>query len=653
MLTERQNSFALTLVQFGLPFLLVAYLGLEAGGYDILVRSQVGIIAWWLAILGIVAGLLPATKVTTAGWIGIGLLLALALLTGIGALTWTESEERSMIEFSRVLSLLGVFVLMVLVQGRDGVERTVTGVAAGVVLVGLVALASRYQPDWFTIPQLPVGYSTARLSYPLEYWNGLAALMALGLGPLAWAAGAGRSVLTKSLAAASIPVILAVCFLTASRGGLIAAVAALLVLLVLVPARIKILIGLIIPAIGTLILFNMLNDRPELRDGNGGPIAAAQGGDMLGITLAVVLFVAASQALIFWLLERDGGFLPDVDRQVTRAVGAVAGIVTVSILVIAIGSGFVGDRWSEFKQPQSGDSTVSRLGNLNSGARYEFWKSAYKASESESLTGIGPGTFEYRWARSGEGTEHVRDAPSLYLEFLAETGPIGFLLILLIIFGPIGFASVLSLREGSPNRRAPIAAAAAGMTAFAVTAGIDWAWEMTVLPVVFLALVAASIGPAAGSRSARTDSRFTGNSWQWIPRSCFALFSLVAIAIIAIPYTGEKRVRNSQEHYRKGDSRAALESVQDALNIQPYSATASVQKAQLLSELGRFPAAVSAAQKATLDEPFNWKNWYVLGEVFEASGKNKKAGLARRRAQELNPNSDIPLYRGTLAKNGA
>ena len=156
MLTERQNSFALTLVQFGLPFLLVAYLGLEAGGYDIVIRSQVGIIAWWLAILGIVAGLLPATKVTTAGWIGIGRLLALALLTGIGALTWTESEERSMIEFSRVLSLLGVFVLMVLVQGRDGVERTVTGVAAGVELVGLVALESRYQPDWFQITQFHV-----------------------------------------------------------------------------------------------------------------------------------------------------------------------------------------------------------------------------------------------------------------------------------------------------------------------------------------------------------------------------------------------------------------------------------------------------------------------------------------------------------------
>ena len=119
-------------VQFVLPFILVVFVGLEAGGYDIGIRSQVGIIVIWLALLGVALGLLPVARVTRAGWIGIGVLGGLALFIGLGALTWTESTERSMIEFSRVLMLLGVFVLVLLVQGRDGVEWSVTGVAAGV-----------------------------------------------------------------------------------------------------------------------------------------------------------------------------------------------------------------------------------------------------------------------------------------------------------------------------------------------------------------------------------------------------------------------------------------------------------------------------------------------------------------------------------------
>ena len=136
--------------------------------------------------------------------------------------------------------------------------------------------------------------------------------------------------------------IAAVIYLTASRGGAIAAAVSMLMLLVLAPGRMKILIGLIFPVVGTLLLVTMLNDRPELRDGNAGPLAASQGSDMIGITLAVILTVAAMQALIAWLMERDGGLLPDVSRGTTQVVGMIAGVIAVFVVVALIGSGFVG-----------------------------------------------------------------------------------------------------------------------------------------------------------------------------------------------------------------------------------------------------------------------------------------------------------------------
>lgn len=626
-------------LQFGLPFVLVVYLGLEAGGYSVGVRNQLGIVAIWVALLGVGFGLLPKARVTSTGWVGIALLGAFSLLVGISAVTWSESTERSMIEFSRVLTLLGVFVLILLVQGRDGVERTVTGVAAGAAVIGVVALASRFEPDWFNVPVLPKEFSTERLSYPLEYWNGLAALMAIGLALLVWGAGAGRDLLTRAISAGAIPILVAVVFLTASRGGSISAAIGLVALVVLIPARVKILFGLVVPAAGTLILLRALNERTELRDGNLGPVAQSQGSEMVATTLAIVLAVCLVQAAVVWFLERDRGLLPEFRRGTTQIVGILAGVLALLLLVIAMGSGFVGDKWNEFKQPQVSGSTVDRLENLNSGARYEVWKAALDAAKSEPLTGIGPGTFEFWWAEHGNYPQFMRDAHSLYLESLAEIGPLGLLLIVAIVLGPIVLAAMLSLSEGSVSRRAPVAAAAAGMVAFAVAAAVDWAWELTVLPVAFLSLAASVVGPAASSRANRSSSRFENRAWPWFARAGFGLVGIVAIALVFIPYEGDRLVRESQAKYRDGDTLAAIDLADEALSIQPYSASASVQKAQLLLERGRTADSVSSAQEAVRNEPDNWQNWYVLSEAFYVAGEREKAVLAIRQTLELNPES--------------
>ncbi|MGH2950597.1 MAG: hypothetical protein ACRDKX_00950, partial [Solirubrobacterales bacterium] len=52
---------------YALPFLLILYLALEGGGYDPIVRGEVGIAVWWIVLLGAVAGVLPAARVSKAG----------------------------------------------------------------------------------------------------------------------------------------------------------------------------------------------------------------------------------------------------------------------------------------------------------------------------------------------------------------------------------------------------------------------------------------------------------------------------------------------------------------------------------------------------------------------------------------------------------
>jgi O-antigen ligase len=113
--------------------------------------------------------------------------------------------------------------------------------------------------------------------------------------------------------------------------------------------------------------------------------------------------------------------------------------------------------------------------NLAGDNRPHYWHVAWRQYQSNPLLGSGAGTFDEYWLRS-QPTSFARDAHSLYLETLAELGPVGLVLLLATLGLPL-----LALRR----RRDPLAVAAAGgYVTFLVHAGIDWDWE---LPAVTLA----------------------------------------------------------------------------------------------------------------------------------------------------------------------
>ena len=67
-----------------LPFALVVYLALEGGGYDVVVRSEVGMAIWWIVLLGALVGVLPVRPLGREQ-VGLALLLALAAWTASGS----------------------------------------------------------------------------------------------------------------------------------------------------------------------------------------------------------------------------------------------------------------------------------------------------------------------------------------------------------------------------------------------------------------------------------------------------------------------------------------------------------------------------------------------------------------------------------------
>ena len=625
------------LAGYAVPFLLVLYLGLESGGYDLITRSQVGILVWWAVLLGVAAGLLPVIRITRSGWIMLAIMGALVAWTALAALSWTQSTERSVIELSRSLVLVGTLLLLLLVQGREGLRRSLGAVGAAAAVIAVVALASRFHPGWFELPQFPENYPKARLNHPVGYWNGLATLMAMGMAVLLWSSVSARSTVGRALSVAVIPLLVLATYMTASRGGAIEAAAAIVLLLLITPGRFALLVRMVIPVFFSIVLVWLIIKRPELRDNLGGT-ADSQGTEMIWLTAAVFALGLGSA----WLLERSVLSridLPAASRTTMKALGAGLAVVVSVALLAGLASGFIGDRWNEFKQPvgqQSG--TVQRLESVNSGERYEQWRSALDAGETEVLTGLGPGAYEYWWSRNGTGPGFVRDAHSLYLEGFAELGVPGLLLTLGLVLFPIGLAVRRAVRDADDDRRPAFAAAAAGMAAFAVAAGLDWAWELTVLPVIFFVLAAAVCGASSEIRTGRLNGPGLRLPFLLPARIGIGLFAVVAVVVIAVPMIGKQRVDDSQELYRAGDLNGALEKAESARDLVPWSAQASIQLALLQVEAGNNRAAVADATDATDSDPWNWQAWFVLSQTANVAGNTALSDSAYEKVQALNRN---------------
>ena len=313
------------------------------------------------------------------------------------------------------------------------------------------------------------------------------------------------------------------------------------------------------------------------------------------------------------------------------------------IVALAWATGLPGeltDRWTD-----TDTVGAERLGSASTEGRGEYWSSALDANATAPLTGIGPGTFEYWWARNSiPGFNFIRDAHSLYMETLAELGIIGFTLIALTM-GAVLAAGLRRAFTAHPERRSQLAGAAASCVAFVVFAGIDWVWELPVLPIAFLLLAAALLGGWTASAAKAREGGAIGTSPS-VPRPRRAVFriglaglAILSSIVIGIPLASVEAIRSSEERLASGDLNSALDAAQRAESLQPYAATPKVQQAVVLERSGDLTGAAAAARDATTREATNWRTWLLLANI-EAKRQQATAALdAYDEAHRLNPRS--------------
>jgi O-antigen ligase len=636
---------------------LVLYLGFQGGGYDVVVSSQVGLVLWWILLIGAAAGILPNRSLSRSGWVGVGLLLAFVAYTALAS-TWSLSSEDTLQEFSRVSTYLAVLLLALAVHRNreQALRHTISAVAIAIVVVAGFAVISRLFPNSFPSADVTTAFlpgSRERLSWPLNYWNGLAALMALGLPLLLAVATSARSLLVRAAAAAGIPLVVLCAFLTLSRGGEVAAAVALVAFLALTSDRIPKLATVLTGAAGSAIAIEATVRRYAVDHGLSGHVAATQG-RAVAVTLALSCVGVAVAQLGIGMASRHGTPPRWLSVSVSRARLLLTMTVVVAIvLALALGlPGHLSHAWHDFKYSPtnvSQSNLTGRLSDISGDGRYALWKVALESTANKRWFGSGPGSFQLLWQQHQPVYGPAVNAHSLYIETLAEDGIVG-LALLVGFFALLLTAAVRAVIHARDEDRVRAAGATAALLAFMVSAAADWVWQLPVLPAAFMLLAAAVLTPSMGRKSirqARAGERDVtlaapGSRRRLIVRCGLGVLAAACLVGVAVPLAAVSDVRQSQNAATAGDYVTALQDARSAVRVEPGAASPEIQLALVLELRHQFIAAVSAAGQGTRDEPQNWDGWLVLSRLQAESGHAVASVADYRRARSLNPTS--PLF---------
>ena len=619
----------------GAPVVLLLGLALAGGGYDVSDRHLAGLGAWLVVIVLLVFGVTARATVGRPLYWASGLIAGLAVLSALSSL-WSGSTELSVIEGDRVLVYLGFFLAAFLIaQTDERRQRFAEGLAISLVLVALLGLASRLLPH-----VLDVGNALGtgpRLRYPLGYWNANGAICGVAMAMLLWTSRRSDFRALRWLSVAAIPAVLLCLYFTYSRGGLLALLVAVGVLVALSRDRLWMLATTAIGLLATLPAILSAQAHRSLADNIDNAAAIDQ-----GVTVLLILLAGTAAALLLYAgllrIEGRGGAFTDrvlgVSRnpRVLRWI-AIVGASAAVVLAIAVG----GRAWDQFSSSdiQFPDRPEEHFGQLSGAGRYDFWRVAVKAYGEKPLLGHGAGTYEFSWEEHRSIDMPVHDAHSLYLEAFADLGTVGGILTLAMI-GFLLWCAFAAWRRSGEGQRDLYAMLLAAMVAFAIGAAFDWFWEIAAVgAVLFLAggvVVACRCAQLAGTRR---DGQLGDRRYLLTVVGLTAAW-LSAIALIG-PLLVDREIKSSQDAVLAGDIGGAVSHADTARSIEPWAAAPYVQLG-LLAELNEdYATATARLTEAIEREDRNWQLYYLRARVEEEGGDPAAARADLKKAKELNP----------------
>lgn len=470
----------------------LAGLGFRNGGFSPIMWSWGSLGLAWVVFVTLI--LRSPLRPSSLEALTLGSLACLAGWTLVTA-TWSVDASQSVREAERaLLYAIGVAAVLILAARRP-VAQLLGGVVVGITTVACYALVRYLFESGRRLPDPFEGYLLFR---PVGYANALGILAAIGvLLALGFAVHGDQRRLRTVSAAALVPLVSTLA-LTSSRASWLALVAGVGAMFALERERLQTFAAMVVVAPG-LVAAVWLIRRADLSSVS----TLFNTGRAQHLGVAILLLTAGTAVFAQIALAAAGRF-----RLRRRLALAGGGIIVMAVLAVGVLAA----------------NSVNAYAPSN---RSEYWHVAWAEWKDHPVLGSGAGTFGHYWQQKGTGSG-AQDAHNLYLESLAELGPVGAALLIAGLGLPV-IAAIKARR----HRLVPTAFGA--YVAYLLHAGLDWDWEMPVVTLGALfcgaSLLIAARGPMSALVTGRTRTLVLAATVAIVAVSCAELVVNGAIAL--------------------------------------------------------------------------------------------------------------------------
>ena len=541
---------------------------------------------------------------------------------------WSPSAAQPLLELERSLVYALAALALVLVTARAEAGGLLVGTWAAIVSVSLYALATRLAPDLVGEYPPADGY---QLAEPLGYWNALGAFVGIGAVLAFGLAALAASERLRIASAASLPVLAAALYFTFSRGSWVAVAFAFGTLVVIARARLQLVALGCALAVAPVVAVVACSRSTALTLEGARLENAARDGHRIALLLVLLALLEAG-VLAAWLRAERRIVVGRRGRLVFAATLLVAGVFAASTVFARAGSPVrLAERASDAftsPLPATGGDLNRRLLSFSGNGRSDYWRVAWNQVESDPVLGSGAGGYERAWLRERPTAFYARDAHNLYLETLAELGPVGLALVLVAAAIPI-----VGLLRARREALAPVAAAA--YLAFLLHAAVDWDWEM---PAVTIAALCCGVALVAWARPAVAGRRLS----PLVRVAAVAPLAAVTVFVFVM-HAGNTALARSESALERGELEQAADEARTARRWLPWSFEPWHRLGEAQLAAGDVGAARASLQEAIERDPRNWSLWYSLAVA--SGGQSRTEALGR--AVALNPRSpEVAELRG-------
>jgi hypothetical protein len=503
-------------------------------------------------------------------------------------------------------------------------------------LAGVLALPLGWALLGKAIPALGASGRIGRLSSPIGYWNALGLLFAMALPLALWlAARREHPHWLRSAGVVYLYALIVGLLMTYSRGGVLAAGVSAALWIALGSPRIESAAALLLGGGAGLGVAVWAFTRPGLSSDNQPDSVRVHDGAWFAVVFVLGAIAVAALAYLGSLSEERRPLTDARRRAVERlALGVLVAVVAVGVVALVVEAKPEGWFRDFTAQPTNAalQGGPEHLVNASSSSRWLWWKEAWRAWEKQPWRGTGAGTFELTHRLLRTNTIVVTEPHNVPLQFLTETGLVGFVLVLL----GVGAAAVGVVKRLRPARDPAVVALAVLCVAYVLHTLVDFDWDFVAVTAPFLL----TLGALLGGPAVRDEPRVV---WSPLP---VAVAAALALSLLT-PWFAQRDTDSAQAAIFDGRPLVALRDARNARSLNPLALDPLLAEAAALEQLGDVQGARSVYIDAVELQPLNWRAWFELGRFEEGQQDWPRALPALRRAVDLDPQN--PLAQAELA----